>query len=254
MPKTKIQLPKTYTEFLWEKGGEVPEHKQYIGKNYISWSQIETWNSSTGFNTGLLGKFEYIRKYFLGEKFPDMGWAEFGTQVENYITERIDADKFTEEERETLDKIKPLGVFQEEILIYLEDLDVVVSGFLDDRTKETEDKVVKKLRDYKTKSENSKKDLHKPDKHQIEIYIWGLQQKGLTVEEAEYCIIERLGGYQCMQGGGRDALKVGKQIWYEPYNWDNKELKKTETLVKNTIKDIDRHYRTYIKIFSDEDK
>lgn len=254
MPKRKIQLPKTYTEFLWKKGGEVPEHKQYIGKNYISWSQIETWNSPSGFNTGLLGKYEYIRKYFLGEKFPDMGWGTFGNETENYITDRKDADKFNDEEKKTLDKIKPLGVFQEEILIYLEDLDVVVSGFLDDRTKETKEKIVKKLRDYKTKSESSKKDLHKPEKHQIEIYIWGLQQKGLTVEEAEYCIIERLGGRECMQGGGREALSIGKRIWYEPYSWTEKRLKQTEKLVKDTIKDIDKHYRTYKKIFGDETK
>ena len=111
------------------------------------------------------------------------------------------------------------------------------------------DKTVLLLRDYKTKSESSKKDLHKPEKHQIEIYIWGLKQKGLIVKEAEYCIIERLGGYQCMQGGGREALTVGKKIWYEPYSWDEKRLKETEKLVKNTIKEISSLYKTYLKIF-----
>ena len=189
-----------------------------------------------------------MRKYFLGEKYPDLGWATFGTEVEDYVTEKKGKENFTKEELETLDKVKPLGVYQEEILIYLEDLDVVVLGYLDDSTPPI-DKTVLLLRDYKTKSESSKKDLHKPEKHQIEIYIWGLKQKGLIVKEAEYCIIERLGGYQCMQGGGREALTVGKKIWYEPYSWDEKRLKETEKLVKNTIKEISSLYKTYLKIF-----
>ena len=52
-----------------------------------------------------------------------------------------------------------------------------------------------------------------------------------------------------MQGGGREALTVGKKIWYEPYSWDEKRLKETEKLVKNTIKEISSLYKTYLKIF-----
>lgn len=244
----KLQLPKTYSEFLWERGGKVPEHKKYIGKNCISWSQIETFNSKSGFNTGLLGKFEYMRKYFFGEKYPDMGWGTFGNQVEDYITEKKGEENFTKDELKVLDKIEPLGVFQEEILIYFEDLDFVLLGYLDDSTP-PKDKKVEILRDYKTKSENSKKDLHKASKYQIEVYILGLRKKGLEVEKAEYCIIERLGGYQCMQGGGREALKVGEKIWYEPYEWTEKRLGETEKMIKQTAKKISDLYKTYLKIF-----
>ena len=247
--KKQIELPKKYTEFLWKKGGEVEEHKKFIGKNCVSWSQIESFNDKKGFNTGFEGKLEYILKYFLGATFPDMGWADFGTQVENYITERTDADKFTEEERATLDKIKPLGVFQQEILIYIEELDTVVLGYLDDSTPPQE-KTVELLRDYKTKSASSKKDLHEDKKHQLEIYILGLREKGFEVKNAEYCIIERLGGYECMQGGGRDVLKVGKEIWYEPYSWDEKRLEETKKLLVNTITEISDYWKLYKKVFT----
>jgi hypothetical protein len=244
-----IELPKKYTEFLWEKGGKVEEHRQYIGKNCVSWSQIESFNDKTGFNTGLLGKYEYFIKYFSGQSFPDMGWAQFGQEVENYITEKLDADKFSNKEKETLNKIKPLGVFQQEILIYFEDLDTVVLGYLDDSTPPKE-KTVNLLRDYKTKSESSKKDLHDDKKHQLEIYILGLRQKGLEVTNAEYCIIERLGGRECMQGGGREVLKVGEKIWYEPYSWDEKRLQQTEKMVKDTIKEISEYWKIYQKYFT----
>jgi len=248
MPKNKTILPKTYSEFLWKKGGSNPEHKKFIGKPCVSWSQVESFNSKTGFNTGLLGKYEYIQKYFLGYKFPDLGWGDFGSQVENYITERRNGDNFNEKEKQTLNKIKPLGVFQEEILIYLEELDTVVFGYLDDFTPPKNNKV-ELLRDYKTKSKSSKKDLHKPEKKQIEIYIIGLQQKGLEVQNAEYCIIERLGGYECMQGGGREVLKVGNEIWYESYNFTDKSIKETRKMLVRTIKEISSLYKTYLKIF-----
>src|SRR5699024_5468727 len=161
-----------------------------------------------GFNTGLEGDLEWCKKYLFGSKFPDMGWGEFGSRVEDYICEKEHLDKFSKEEKEVLDKIKPLGIFQREITVYIEDLDIIVLGYIDDMSVEKD--VVTMLRDYKTKSKSSKKDLHLPKKHQIELYTLGLKQEGFTVKKAEYVVIERLGGYECMKGGGVDSLSVGK--------------------------------------------
>lgn len=251
MAKIKIELPRIYTRDKWAEN-KIPEHKKYIGKQYISWSQIESYNDKSGFNTGFDGDLEYILSYFSGFTFPDMGWGDFGTQVENYITERKDGDKFSDEEKEVLEKITPLGVYQKEICLYIEELDVIVLGFIDDMSPIIES-TVKIVRDYKTKSESSKKDLHLDKKHQLEIYVLYLKQQGVTVKNAEYCIIERLGGYQCMQGGGRDVLKVGKRIWYEPYNkaLDEKRLIQTKKLLISTIKDISETYKIYNKFFVD---
>lgn len=255
MSKTKIELPKIYTESLWKKGGSVEEHKKYIGEPYLSWSSIETFNDKSGFNTGLPGEQEFILKYFFEDKFPDMGWGIFGQEVEGYVCEKEFEDKFSEKEKETLDKIKPLGVFQEEI-VYDTGLGFIVIGYIDDHTPVEEDKEGNKfislLRDYKTKSESSKKDLHLDKKHQIEIYTLGLQQKGIEVKNAEYCIIERLGGWDCMQGGGRESLSVGKRIWYEDYDGGRlkeKRLEKTKYLIEMTAKKVSELYKVYKKYF-----
>lgn len=262
-----IVLPAQYTEEIWLRGGSIPQHKKYIGKHYLSWSQIESFNDKAGFNTGLLGQFEYILNKFQGVKFPDLGWGDYGSETEAYITLRNRKDlsdieekvqlefknaliNFSEKEKKILDTIEPLGVFQDEICYYVEELDIIVLGYIDDRSKEDKKGDIKMLRDYKTKSESSKKDLHDDKKHQIELYILGLKQRGLTVQNAEYCIIERLGGYECMQGGGRQVLSVGDRIWYEAYSWDEDRLKVTHQMIIDTAIKISSLYSTYNKYFN----
>ena len=263
MEQTAINLPQIYTEEIWARSKN-PHNKQFIGKPYVSWSQIETFNDKEGFNTGLKGEFEYMRKYFSKEKYPDMGWGQFGSEAEAYITVRdtdpkklddfdrecVEAAKrnFSAEEKATLEKIEPLGVFQDEICYYIEELDVIVLGYIDDRNRPRNGKV-KLLRDYKTKSKNSKKDLHLPKKHQIEIYVLGLKQRGLEVQNTEYCIVERLGGGECMRGGGRDVLKVGNEIWYEPYEIKEGRLEETHNMLVESIQRISRLYTSYQKFF-----
>jgi len=265
---TKLKLPQIYTEAQWVRGGSIPEHKQYIGKYYLSWSQIESYNDKKGFNTGFDGCLEYILVKFSKIDFKDMGWGQFGQEIESYITLR-DKDlqtlskedvevlnnakvNLSDKEKEILHKIKPLGIFQREVCYYVEELDIIVLGYIDDMTPPNDKNEIELLRDYKTKSESSKKDLHDDKKHQIELYTLDLMQKGYKVLKAEYCIIERGGGYECMQGGGRSSLFVKDKIWYEPYSWDEKRLKQTHQLVVKTAKEISDLYSTYIKIFGDE--
>ena len=144
-----------------------------------------------------------------------------------------------------MDTIVPLGVFQQEVVIDFGDF--VVLGYIDDA-----DKMFKLIRDYKTKSESSKKDLHKPEKHQLDIYAMWVRQEFGHIPKAEYCVIERLGGKECMSGGGRAVLTIGKQIWYEPYKEITDEsLALTEALVRRTVYEISSYYRTYTKIFGE---
>lgn len=262
-----LNLVGLYTEEIWKRGGYKKEHKKYIGKSYVSWSTCETFNDKTGFNTGLLGEFEYILNKLSKIEFPEMGWGIFGSEMEAYITLRNKTDlsdveekvqqefqdalkNFTEKEKEVLNQIEPLGVFQDEICYYVEELDIIVLGYVDDRTKEDEQGNIRLMRDYKSKSESSKKDLHLDKKHQIELYILGYRQRGLNVQNAEYCIVERLGGKECMNGGGRESLSVGERIWYEPYKWDEERLKITHQMIIDTAIRISSIKDTYDKYFT----
>lgn len=254
-----IILPRTYTKEVWERGGERKEHEKYIGKYYISWSQVESVRGSSGFNTSLRGDYEYIRSYFYGEKYPDMGWATYGIHFESYITLRNKKDRTDEEEKEfqessssfnaeekkVLDTIEPLGVYQYEICFYIEELDIIVLGYLDDMTPPVNG-VVELLRDYKTKSKSTMEDLKNPDKYQLELYISALKQIGLTVKSAEYFVSERLGGRECMMGGGREVLTVGNNTWRIPRQWNDERLQTTKNIVIDSVKKISKLYESYL--------
>ena len=261
-----LNLAGVYTEDVWKRGGSKEEHKKVIGKYYLSWSQIESFNDKAGFNTGLLGEFEWMLNKLTKIDFGDMGWGQFGSEVEAYITLRQEEDlswveekvqkefqdalkNFSEKEKTVLNTIEPLGIFQDEICYYVEELDIIVLGYIDDRTQEDSYGNIDLLRDYKSKSESSKKDLHLDKKYQIELYILGLRQRGLNVLEAEYCIIERFGGRECMNGGGRESLSVGDRIWYEPYSWTEERLKQTHQMIIDTAIRISSLKNTYDKYF-----
>ena len=240
-----MKLPKTYSESTWERGGKIKAHKKHVGKPMISWSQVETWFSKRGFNTGKLGQHEYFLKYFFGESFPDKGWGEFGNQTEDYICEKKGSDNFSEAEKAVLDGIKPLGVFQREIVIDFGEF--VLLGYIDDMSKPVK-KVVDTVRDYKTKSESSKKDLHKPDKLQLPLYVGGLQQEGITVKRAEYVVIERLGGKECMMGGGREALSIGERVWVEEFHFTDDMIEEAFSKVRTAAKEISEHYEVFLEV------
>jgi len=239
--KMSLELPKKYSAEQWERGGSRPEHEKFIGMPVTSWSQVESWTAKKGFNTGMAGNKEYMIRYFLGERFPDMGWGQFGTEVEDCVT-LGQCEPFDDEEMIILRDVKPLGIFQDEIVVDFGDFCLL--GYIDDRTEE-KDGIVEIVRDYKTKSKSSKADLHDPKKLQLELYILGLQQRGLEVKRAEYLIIERLGGRECMNGGGRESLTVGNNIWKEKYLFSQKSIERAESIVRETVKEISDYYKIF---------
>lgn len=210
------------------------------GNFYVSYSQIKLWNEKRGFNTGLLGKKEFMRHYFLGEQYDDKGgYGTFGSQVEAYITERKEADKFTDVEKATLDKIAPLAVFQQEISIPFDGF--YLKGFIDDRTAD-----YSHIRDYKTASEKSKEKYEADDYNQLDIYALGIKQLTKKLpKKLEVVVIERLGnGFK----GGRQVLSVGERIWYIPRETSVNRLKTLQNHIVQTVEEISKYYKIFQKI------
>jgi hypothetical protein len=207
---------------------------------YISYSQIKLWNEIKGYNTGLSGKKEYIRSYFLGEEYPDKGgFGTFGSEAEAYITERKEADKFTDAERVVLEQITPLGVFQRKIKVPFDGFYLL--GYIDDSTEDCS-----QLRDYKTASEKSKAKYYEDDYFQLDIYAMGIKAEfGRLPEKLEVCIIERLGnGFK----GGREALKVGTRVWYHPRQTSLERLEKLSNTIVQTATEISKFYEVFLAL------
>lgn len=214
--------------------------KDKDGNYYVSYSQLKSWTEKKGFDTGKLGKHEYMRKYFLGETFVDnKGYGTFGTEVEAYITEGKEFDKFTNDERVVMDKIKPLGVFQYEFKLQFPGF--YVKGFIDDMTPD-----FNKIRDYKTASRASGKKYEEDDYWQLDVYALAIKQiTGKVPKELEVLCIERTGnGFK----GGRAVLEVGKEHWIIPRKTNAKRLKELEEFIVNTTKEISKYYKVFLKL------
>lgn len=207
--------------------------------NYISYSQIRLWQEAKGFNTGMSGRKEFIRGYFLGEEYPDKGdYGAFGKEVEAYITERTYADKFHEDELVTLDQIVPLGVFQHEIKIKFEGF--YLKGFIDDMTRART-----KLRDYKTASLASSEKYRKDDYYQLDVYALAILEELGYIPELEVCVIERMGnGFR----GGRNALTVGQNIWYIQRETSLERLATLSESIAQTAQEISQYYQIFLKL------
>lgn len=211
--------------------------KSEDGVPYLSYSQWKMWNEAKSFNLRIEGKLEYMLEYFFGEEFPDMGWAAFGNKVEDYVTVREGANLFDEKEREVMETVETLGVFQQECWIDLGEFRV--RGFLDDMTEDGT-----WIRDYKTASENSSKKYYKDDYYQLDIYaLWILQHFGTLPDKMEVCIIERKGN----PFKGED-LVVGDNVWYVDRPVNPMRIQEVKESLISTAEEISSYYQTYLKL------
>lgn len=211
-----------------------------LPKGHLSYSQITSWNENKSFNLRVPGNLEYILGYFFGEEFPDWGWGQFGTEVEEYICEKKHIENFTNREREVLDSIVPLGTFQQEGFIEFDGFRVKL--YIDDATED-----LSHIRDYKTASDKSRQKYYQDDYWQLDTYgMWVKQQTGKLPEKAELVIIERTGN--AFKGGGRSALQVGDQIWqhYRELTEERQEILR-EKIIK-TAHEISNCYQTFLKL------
>ena len=209
------------------------------GKPRISYSQYKTYTDKKSFNLSVDGWIEYMASYFLNMKFKDKGWGEFGKDVESYIENQKNKNKFTKKELVTLDKIEPLGVFQEEFEIDMGEF--VLVGIIDDRKQDWSI-----IRDYKTASANSKKQYEDKSYKQLKLYSLKALEVTGKLPKIEIVVIERKGN--CMWKGGRDVLTVGKEIWNIEQTVTMEELEDLKTDIVKVATEISDLYKMYIKL------
>lgn len=221
---------------------ELPR-KDEDGNYYISYSQKNSFNSEKGFNTGLPGAQEYILSYFFGMQWPDAGWGDFGKDVEDYICEKKSADLFNDSEKSLLDTIKPLGIFQKEVKLWLAG-NLYLLGYIDDCSED-----MSWIRDYKTASKNSSSKYYEPDYEQLDLYaMYVKQETGKLPDKMEVCIIERKGNVFGYKENRRDLLSVGNEVWYVDRETSEERLEKIRTSLMKTIIRISDLYKVFKKV------
>lgn len=211
----------------------------------VSYSQINLWNSLEGFDLKASGKYEYILKYFFGHEFPDNMmsiFADFGVEVEDFITEGKSAHMFTAEEQYLLKKVPILGgTFQQKVELELPE-NIRLIGYIDDCLND-----LTIIDDIKTASYNSSQKYYKDDYYQLDIYgMWVKQQTG-KYPTARVKIIERLGS---PFKEGRSGLSVGENFWIHERELSDARSKMITDYIMSTCEDISKHYKAYLDLLA----
>jgi hypothetical protein len=222
----------------------LPRVDSKTGTPYMSYSQYTLWKDTDSFNLKTLGKTEYMIQYFFGKDFGDQGWAQFGTEVEDYICNRESAQAFSDSERETLEKVIPLGNYQVDLFVDMGGFSL--KCYIDDSTPD-----LKILRDYKTGSKNSVQKYYKEDYDQVDLYAGAVKRStGVMPELIQVVMVERKGN--CMFGGGREKLTVGNEIWNIERTVDPKKVEAVENRVIEAAKEISKYYGVFLKLNKNE--
>lgn len=136
--------------------------KQRNGVNLLSYTQISLW---------LKSKTDYIRKYFLNE--PDKGFREYlehGKKV-GIAIENNDYSGFTDIEKEALQQLERLDLFERPIDLHFEEGFSII-GYIDSCDKE-----LTRILDYKVGSSDKLKEYEKQNYIQLLIYALAIQQE-----------------------------------------------------------------------------
>lgn len=216
--------------------------KNKEGKNYISYSQYNKWKND---------KKDYIKSYFLGDRFEGNAYTEFGSMVGEAL-ENNDYTGFTPEEIEVLSKVTRLDEFEREIMWDLGDF--FVKGYIDtndlllDGIKPDAKSVVTKIVDYKTGAMNKVGVYEEDGYDQVTIYAGAIEQEtGHLPTKGWVELIERTGNP--FRG---EELRLGKQVVVIPQDVSKKAVEKVKKNIIKVAKEISASYKVFGKLNSIE--
>jgi hypothetical protein len=216
--------------------------KNKQGEYYISYSQYNKWKSA---------KKDYIKSYFLGERFEGNAYTEFGSMVGEAL-ENNDFSGFTPEEVEVMNQITRLDQFEREINWNLGDF--VVNGYIDtndllkDGPEPSANGLVDNIVDYKTGAMN-KVEVYEDDKYdQVTIYAGAIEaETGHLPSKGWVELIERTGN--AFRG---EPLELGKKVVVIPQDVSRKAVDNVKKNLIKVAKDISAHYKVFNKLNSIE--
>lgn len=197
------------------------------GMPILSYSQVATW---------LRNKKDYIREYFFGDKEKLEVYIDFGSKV-GYALENNDFSNFEESEKEVLQKIKRLDIFEKYVEIPFDKFRFI--GYIDTASED-----LSYIIDYKTGSENKQVEYSKEDYLQIKLYAGAVKQiTGKLPSKAEVILIERLGNP--FKG---EKLVVGNNYWIIEQDISEESVEQAFQIVKDAAEEISKYYNVFKKL------
>lgn len=209
------------------------------GRHYISYSQYNKWKNS---------KKDYIRSYFLGDRFEGNAYTEFGSLVGEAL-ENNNYEGFNDVEKEVLSRVTRFDEFEREINWDLGEF--VVNGYIDTNDLHTVKipkslEFVRNIVDYKT-GDMSKVSVYEDDGYdQVTIYAGAIEQEtGVYPDKGWVELIERTGN--AFRG---EELKLGKKVAIIPQDVSPEAIEKAKKNLIKVAKEISASYKVFNKLNS----
>ena len=199
--------------------------KDKYGNSYLSYSQISTF---------LKDKEQFLKTYILKEPFTGNEYTEFGSKVGKAL-ETNDYSLFNETEKETLNKLTRLDLFEQRIMINYDSFYLV--GYVDTCSSD-----LTKIIDYKTGGVGKEFQYSNSDYTQLCYYALGIRQEtGINVKSASVEFIRRKGNLKTgLKVADEDPIKIKIDL-------SENRLKCVYWGTIKVAKDIETYYLNYLK-------
>lgn len=235
MPKAKIQLPSVISEDNWFYKDNEELCKPHLGKPYISYSTITSWEEY---------REDMIKQKFIGIKLAGGVYAELGSYlgeaVENGVFAKDNPNGFTGQENFPLIE-RPEGAKYEHMIL-IDMGEYVVVGFID--ILHEYEKMVVHVRDLKTGGKGKEAYYKSPEYIQVILYAYDLEQRGYTIGKTDVWFVRRTGSHV------RPPLHISEEQFSIPLTYNKERVDYALKKVDRVAREVSDCYRTYKKIFA----
>lgn len=200
----------------------------YLGRNYISYSDVNGW---TEYHE------DYIKKRFAGVRIPGGVYARFGNFVGEYVeTGVIPETREVYGGIENLSKIDRKEGAEYEKFVILDMSEFVLVGYIDIFYEEDNKTIIT---DVKT---GSKPDKYKSNYYiQLLLYAHALERSGIKVDKITVFFVKREGSHL------RPPLSVSSHMEEFELEYNEKRVKEALDRVRTVANEISEYYKVYEK-------
>lgn len=232
----KINLPSILKEDThFYKEPYIEQLKPHLGKPYISYSTVESWNEY---------REDFIKEKLVKLPQPFGIYKEFGT----YLGTAYENGNFNHDNphgfvgQENLDLSKYRSDYAEyEKLIIIDRGEYIVVGFVDKFERLKDNSVW--VNDLKSGGAKKEEKYASEDYHQVNLYSHALEQTGEKIGRTDVLFIRRESSHY------KPPLKIGKEQFYIPIAYNAKRVKKALDKVDKTVKEITEIKNIFDKYF-----
>ena len=234
---SKINLTSILTEDTWFYKDERYQEqlKPFLGKPYISYSTMESYNDYVE---------GFIKEKLVGLPQPFGIYKEFGsylgTAYENGNYDHDNPHGFIGQENFDLSKYRNDNAEYEKLII-IDRGEYIVVGFID-KFERLEDGSVW-VNDLKSGGAKKEEKYEGEDYHQVNLYAHALEQNGEKIGRTDVLFVRRESSHY------KPPLKISKEQFYIPVDFNEKRVKKALDKVEKTAKEISELKTTYDNFF-----